>query len=365
MPSRAHYVPILKMKRGELAALGSLFSADQPLCIPVIEVLQETADGDDVEGPAPSDAFGKAASLISRARPTLPVFVELGAIDPTHRTVDGAHPVDRVFSCCRGLGMSAIPVTSPSRDDDFQSAVAEAANADGRGICVRLDIDALEAGEAALLPKLSTRLGVSPSNIDVLIDFGPVLDAQVSIITAGARAMLATVPNPVQWRSMTFAAGAMPQGLSGRGRVTLPRAEWEIYRRIVAGPLGFSLAFGDYGVAYPVYVPTQFTGAANIRYTIDDDWLIYRGGKLTGPTSGGYGQFVNLAKQLVADPEFRGQGFSSGDSQIVQCASGTAGTGNQTTWRAIGTNHHLTLVGRQVSGWVSPSSGALPPPVGP
>ena len=44
-----------------------------------------------------------------------------------------------------------------------------------------------------------------------------------------------------------------------------------------------------------------------------------------------------------------GPEFSEGDRYISECAGGSAGTGNLTTWRKVGTNHHLEKVVRDIS----------------
>jgi hypothetical protein len=80
---------------------------------------------------------------------------------------------------------------------------------------------------------------------------------------------------------------------------------------------------------------------ANIRYTIDGNWLIVKG---RGVKKHGYGQFAAICRALVGRPEFCGRNFSTGDAYIADCATNAVGTGNMTTWRKVGTNHHLTFV---------------------
>lgn len=157
----------------------------------------------------------------------------------------------------------------------------------------------------------------------------------------------------------------LPSNLTGVGRSTIPRAEIEAFGILAATPPGRSLAFGDYAIANPVYVPVNYTGSANIRYTITNEWLIYRGRTLKGPVYGGYNQFRVLAQQLSQDQAFCGAGFSWGDAEIVARGQGQNGPGNATTWRAVGTNHHITFVARELASWRVPSGGAAPQRVGP
>jgi hypothetical protein len=86
--------------------------------------------------------------------------------------------------------------------------------------------------------------------------------------------------------------------------------------------------------------------SASIRYTTPESWLIVKGRNVN---QYGFEQYYDLCKQLIGRPEYVGPEFSWGDEFIWKCAQETAGTGNATTWRKVGVNHHLTLVARQLS----------------
>lgn len=48
---------------------------------------------------------------------------------------------------------------------------------------------------------------------------------------------------------------------------------------------------------------------------------------------------------LVSSPYYFGKDYSWGDNEINEKASGeSTKSGNLTTWRAIGTNHHITFI---------------------
>lgn len=165
-----------------------------------------------------------------------------------------------------------------------------------------------------------------------------------------------------------FAASSFPATLAaaGTGLSTIVRAEWLAYQVLLANrPGGAVVAFGDYAIAHPIYAPAPYLGSASVRYTIDSDWLIARGRTLKGPVHGGFAQFQGLCTQLVTTPVFAGASFSWGDAYIDQCSRGQVSTGNLTTWRGVGTNHHLTFVARQLASYRAPSNGHAPPNVGP
>lgn len=144
---------------------------------------------------------------------------------------------------------------------------------------------------------------------------------------------------------------------------TRPRAEWLVWQQLRGHAAGSTVRFGDYGITHPVYNSVPISGSANIRYTHTNDWLIARGRKVTGAAYGGFGQFVALSKTVVGDTRYCGTQYSWGDDYVSQCSAGTVSTGNMTTWRAVGTNHHITFVVRQLATSAAASAAPAPPPV--
>ena len=86
--------------------------------------------------------------------------------------------------------------------------------------------------------------------------------------------------------------------------------------------------------------------SASIRYTTDGNWLVVKGRNVRRY---GFEQYFELCRTLVMRQEFSGRGFSWGDQYIDDCAFERTGPGNATTWRKVGTNHHLTLVARALA----------------
>ncbi|RYG93560.1 MAG: hypothetical protein EON58_18085 [Alphaproteobacteria bacterium] len=89
------------------------------------------------------------------------------------------------------------------------------------------------------------------------------------------------------------------------------------------------------------------TISGSIRYTSDQVFVISKGHSVKTPP--GWGQMVGVASRLVQAPEYCGQAYSNGDSDIYQCAHGNGSTGNAYVWRKAGTNHHLIFVVNQIA----------------
>jgi hypothetical protein len=86
--------------------------------------------------------------------------------------------------------------------------------------------------------------------------------------------------------------------------------------------------------------------SASIRYTTDSDWLVVKGRNVR---QYGFEQYFDLCRALVERPEYYGPAFSWGDEYIGRCAAREVGPGNATTWRKVGTNHHITVVTRAIA----------------
>lgn len=101
-----------------------------------------------------------------------------------------------------------------------------------------------------------------------------------------------------------------------------------------------SIAFGDFGIVSPHYVPPAklVKPPARIRYTTLRDHVFLRDNRKDYP---------ELCRQLVASSDYLGADFSMADKRFALVAKGEAGPGNPATWVGDDTNHHLELVSAQ------------------
>ena len=124
----------------------------------------------------------------------------------------------------------------------------------------------------------------------------------------------------------------------------LPRYEWQLYKKIINSLIKVKSrlpAFGDYAIAHPKVLKLDMRivePAATIRYTLEDSWCIVKGKNVRDH---GFSQYRELSKQLSKTRHYCGATFSYGDDYIQKCADGTGNTGNLTTLRQVGTNHHI------------------------
>jgi hypothetical protein len=371
-----HYVPALKGKAGEFAALRHLFPGDKAGLTPLLDV-----------PPVPWDfSKGSPARSIDDHLRDLPadiqqawgadrrLFMDLGLVEPTSRMATGAHPVDTVFAAAAANGLQLVPVTAQDRDVAFQLAVRTVVARDGRGVCFRIGFAELfERAEATLAGLSQAVLGraldaAAAGQVDLVIDLGEIADGHVPMYRVSLPMALGRLPHLMAWRSITLLAGSFPSDLSARARVglrtDLPRAEWALWRALRSSPPPRMPTFGDYGAQNPELAELDMRiiqPSATIKYTIANDWAVFRG---QGLRNHGFQQFRSLSTMIVADMVYSGPAFSHGDQYVHDCANNVGGTGNLTTWVTVATNHHMTFVVRQIASLPGLGGVGGPPPGG-
>lgn len=353
------YVPILKGKEGEFAALEELVSSVRDAILPLVEVPRVPYDYAN-ERPARTldEHVAGIAERLRKCWPGRRLYLDLPWFGADADTLaDGSIAVRKVLGDCRDADVGVIPVISTSSSDAYLAAVSGHVGNCDDGVCVRLtEADFDEEGDVeplARLERLLNSVGVADvENADLILDLANI-GTDLGRATLVARAVVNQAPRLADWRRLILAAASFPENLSEVERSTttrLPRLERELWDRLQRrGGLRPDAIFGDYAIAHPVPTeldPRTMRMSASIRYTTPDNWLIVKGQNVR---QYGFDQYFELCRTLVGLPEYSGEDFSWGDRFIARCARKSTGPGNATTWRKVGTNHHLTLVAKQLA----------------
>jgi len=357
MFDHTHYMPILKGKAAEYGSLQRLDSEVKSRLTPLIDVPPIPWD---FINDKPSRSIDEhlediANTLLNCWEEGRPVFIDVSQIPDEERMQNGEHPLAYVHRSCRDKGVHSIPVISAYSDTPSKEAAKEAAGIDGRGICIRLvneELEEFQEDPERFLSELLSFLEVGPEEVDLVIDFQELpQSAPMGLIV---RSVLKTIPSVHALRTLTLASTSFPQHLGEfpSAAVSTPsRSEWILWREIIENPRGIERVptFGDYAIAHPEIFeidPRIMRMTANLRYTADSEWVILKGRNVR---KHGYGQMHDLCHQLANRPEYMGEDFSWGDEWIMKCANRETGPGNATTWRLVGTTHHLTFVTHQLA----------------
>jgi|GEM_PF-2275161 len=351
-----HYVPILKGKRGEFNALGSL--KQKSGLTPLIELVPPS--GDDMTR---EDRLASSVkSIVQRWGCNDPLFIDCLYLagsadeldeDATAATTAPSAWVEEIYDEFRDQGCRAIPVTGTSRSPSFQAGLKRVVAKDGRGLCIRLIPDDFD-DDTQLHEALDALLDffeIEHSEVDLLVDHRSVAGQAAGTVRNQMKANLAVLPRILAWRTLTVAAGAFPVGIGQmiRGQWNSEkRSDWLAWEKLVAGSeLPRKPSFSDYGMRHPDLPPDGVaTLLVQLRYASTSEWMVWKG---TDFIRNGNQEFFSICADLVSQPFFSGPTFSHADGQLDERAANAGSGGNPEMWNRLGINHHVEMVLHQIA----------------
>lgn len=355
-----HYVPAIKWKRGERIALEKLNEQQLEKITPLIEVQpipynhQENTFKKSIDEHI--ENIGKELLTFWSKNLHQPVFIDAhtlfddSRIDPDITLENGQTPLEFIIDDIESSNIKAIPVTSLQRYTSYHDAIEICLQRYERGLALRLeesDFENFDEFLASLYDFLEI-YDTTPENIDLIIDFKEIDPSQGSVYLDKICLLITKFPHLIKWRTFTILSTSMTPNLSylktGENS-EIPRIEWEIYTNLLKRGLSRFPTYGDYNISSPEWFdfdPRRMNIGANIKYTTDDKFLIFRG---RGVRRHGFSQFRKLCTDAINHPNYCGQNFSFGDEYIYNCATDSAcSTGNSETWVRVCVNHHLAFV---------------------
>lgn len=363
-----HYVPILKWKRGEQTALRNCTDTVKDRLTPLIEIPPIPWNFDEVRPQRTLEQHldGMTDAILNALGSNRLFFLDTMHIEDESLS-DPA--IVRLTKECLTKGLKVIPVVHSFTRNSSLAELKPIISGGKTGVCIRVFEDIMEEPSVfqSVLEGILRDLQVQKGDVDLVVDLG----YQSKSIH---QVYLQTLLNNIiydhnQWRSLTLSCTSFPEDMSDITRDSieyLKRIEWEAWERLYAnyqaGKLTRMPTFSDCSVTHPEYPdidPRTMNPSGNIRYTIDDEFMIVKGGAVRDMRRGGtvvvqgrtYSQMVGLCKTLISQPEFCGPSFSWGDQYIEDCANGQASSGNAETWIRVGVNHHLSFVIQQLSSY--------------
>jgi len=337
-----HYVPMLKVKRGEKTALRLISPDVRPSITPLLEIVERKSDKAPTVEAHLDTAFRDLADSV---RPYSRCFLDVREIEP-----DGPAAAEEAYNRAEALGIVFTPVTGISRTADLAAALQHRHH----GVAVRLTRAEFEAGSLGPnLLQFMNQHGLQPEQSDLIIDLGAVDDLITEGIQALSQAFLSAVPDRPRWRTFTLSACAFPSSMAKVERhshALVSRAEWIAWRdglharqsEIVRLP-----TYSDCAIQHPKGVegfdPRVMPMSAAIRYTASDNWLLIKGESVRRTPA--REQYPDLAMQLAYGhlrSRFSGVDHCHGCASTKAAADGASGLGSAEVWRRLGTIHHVT-----------------------
>lgn len=297
-----------------------------------------------------------------------PIFVDIDHIYSSDIVSEetmlqsGEHPVEYIAKAVENAGTKCIPVFSFIRyniNQTYNDALKKVNETYSRGICLRIT-----AEELVDLNDLKTSLDIfleefylNQQSVDIILDFQDISTQNEQQLHNELVRVLLHFPYILKWRTLTFCSTSFPVQLSKKvatkSNGTLPRTEWKVYKQLSSLNIARIPSFGDYTVVNPQtttdFDPSYMDMAPTIKYTITEEFLIFRGSGVKA-SGKGFAQTHTLAQDVVAHSEYLGKTFSHGDEFIHERATNSSSSkGNATSWVTVNVNHHLELVASHFS----------------
>ncbi len=266
------------------------------------------------------------------------------------------HPLTALLSRARLAGATAMPVTDFARSERYQAAVARIVTIDRLGAVIRLGLADIEEPELdRRIEALLSKIECDAQSTDLCLDLSSRSFDDVDVLAELLINRINTLPQLLKWRSFSLAASEFPSGdelkkvKTGQSKV-FRRGEWVLYERLLgrSQELARMPLFSDYGIEHPWFLPKK-TGplkpSVHLRYTIGPTTFVSK-----APPKSGYEGIREVCLEVSRRAGFAGDNFSYGDRFIARCADGREDHGGPKTWRAVGHNHHMTIVVHDLAG---------------
>jgi hypothetical protein len=342
------YVPILKWKQGEQGAIKEMSSEEKTHLLPLIEILPPSTRKETTD----QDHMNKSILAITNSWGNNPFFLDVMS---WYHTVDSdVHPYEVVLNSLRGTTLFPIFVASLVLDQNECKILKKLLKKDSE-IALRLTVDVLVSNNLEKQINLFLKnVKKTPDLTHLILDLQFITPQQRLLLPREIITIMNELPYAQDWKSITLAGTSFPDNLGGLKKNTLtqiPRVAWSVWRILTQQTDGYQINFADYGVSGvrpPIEYEAFMGRSANIRFTSTNHWLVFKGESLLGKK--GFSQYRDLSKELISNEAYLGKDFSWGDLFIFKCATEEdSQTGNQTTWRKVGTSHHIAFVLQQLA----------------
>lgn len=338
------YTPVVRAKNNDLKAIELLGDCAKSSIRPLIEAPLSLPDGQ------LRTNVMEAAELLGKRLEGVPYYFDPLGIESFERHVIA-------FNALAHVGSDFTPTIGLGRGPIDYASLRHLVGSHSLDLAVRVDkFDLEDASEEtwAKLIAMSAAVGIQPSKVSLLIDFGQLGNNQLEQMIDSVVDFLAVQPqqfrdSPIVVLGSSALSSVSPVPLDGS--LDIRRRELDLWAN-----LRFELdevhhiGFGDYGIIDPSFIfpsgPAPNSNA-KIRYTRGLITTYFRGHCLYNPNR--FVQYHDLARRVFESDRYLGAGFSYGDKIIADCAMGRCGPGNLGTWVMADTNHHIEFTAEQVS----------------
>jgi len=347
MISIEKYVPILKCKYGEFIALTKLSAEVRNQVIPIFDLVPP--------GKKKFEDHIEDSLKYIRKWDKEKLFYVDGYLVQDDNYSQRLHTMEYIFNVFHKEQFNAIPVVNSVTNVEYNRVVNKIIIRNKSGICFRIFRKSVDEMNREI-DQLLNFLGLNPSSVDLVIDMRDLYSLDAEVINSQTINILQNISHLNNWRSLVLAGGSFPIDLvelKADQIHPIERVEWSNWAKVsVNNEIDRIPAYSDYGISHPLISETGIgipNASASIRYTCENEFSVYRG---RGTRQKGFKQFNVLSETLINSNEYYGTDHCEGDKYIHTNGTLKLKPGSLTTWRWVGTCHHLTVVVNQLRQFV-------------
>ena len=347
--TKGMYVPALRWRQGEYQALARLAAAAKDRIVPNVTIPEVEFDFE-LWQPKKTvqEHVHPFAARFNAKWGQRPAWVGVHPSISGKPMGDGRDIFTYVFEALRAFQANAMPAVPLDASPLMVAWVAGIVATDGLGaaIAVRLE-DLMKPDARTRIEVLSASLGLSLDEVDLIIDLGAPNFEPYNAFAGALVAALQKVGDLHAFRNFVVIGTAIPETFKdvAKGADQLPRHDWLFYQALLGKvPAGMRQPnYGDYTIVHPEFKALDMRmikAAGKLVYTTPAAWEVRKGGAFNDNRAQMHGHCASI----VASGKFDGAGYSSGDEYIAKCATHKEGPSNQTRWKEVAINHHITRV---------------------
>jgi len=343
------YVPALRWRQGEYQALFRLSDAAKDRVVPFLTIPPVEFDFE-LWAPKKSvhEHVAPFALRYKKKWKSRPAWIDFDKSLLASRMNDGKDVFTHVFDSLREFNATAVPAIALDAEAALITSVAAIVSKDRRGIAVRVRLeDLMKQKPGDRIAEILSGLGVARNETDLIVDLGAPNYEPYDAFSGALTMALGKVSDLNSYRNLVVIGTAIPESMKDVSKPgdNLPRHDWLFYKRLIE-KLPASMRrpiFGDYTIVHPNFTALDMRkvkSAGKLVYTTERDWSVRKGGAFRDNPE----QMHDHCATIVGSTSFKGSGYCYGDEYIANCATRAVGPSNQTRWKDVCINHHITRV---------------------
>lgn len=343
------YIPVLRWRSAEKAALASLSDQRQRVVIPIIELvppnIKDIGTDKTFQDRLNLQLNNFTSEIVRFWGNTFYLDVHLLGSEVQDRAIE------TIIGNCNILNINAIPILNLS-NSKITSLLKVNPQFRANGIALRIYGNEIGDDFNQVIENLLSELEIEIEMLDLIVDLGMLDDRNYNLDD-----IFSQIEKLDSLRDFTLLSGYFPLDLTeykNPRKYYRERKDWKLWLSYTENTSYRKPNYGDYTIQHPKFhIPkgNPLNISASIKYTIKDDWVIMKGQGVNTPGSTGRIQYIANAMVLVSSDEFMGQGYSRGDCFIYKKSlnPNTKHFGVPADWLKAGINHHMSVVADQLS----------------